>query len=151
MIKEKLSDVSCLSNASDFRSSVAFWQHPRSLPFVPLVRMTCGCRTICRTVGIIWTEENRNTRSKTSVMPLFAQQMSHGLSWDRTRTCTVRTVAGLKTKIIVNYISRQLVPRSELPLCYKKKVNDLQWNNCCSYWRSIQIHKFTLCAEHKIL
>jgi hypothetical protein len=70
-------------------------------------------------------EKTETLEGKVLSVPLFPQQISHGLSWDRTRACTVRTVAGLKTKIIVNYISRQLVPRSELPL-FHQKVNDLQ-------------------------
>jgi hypothetical protein len=65
----RLSDISCLSNASDFRKSLAFWQHPRSFPFVPLVRITCGWRT---TVGMIWMGGNRNTRTKTFVSATFS-------------------------------------------------------------------------------
>jgi hypothetical protein len=34
---------------------------------------------------------NRKIREKTSLMPLFPPQISHDLSWDRTRTALVET------------------------------------------------------------
>jgi len=73
-----------------FLKQHCFLRVPSLRPFVLPVRATCRWRLLWGFAGMMLTGENEVLGAKPAPLPLCVQQISHGLTWDRTRDIALR-------------------------------------------------------------
>jgi len=79
-----------LFNGPRLPNESCFLEGPRTSPFFLLVRATCRWRWAWSTDCMMLTGKNWSTGRKSYLIATFLLQIRYGLSWDRTRTSTVR-------------------------------------------------------------